>query len=40
MPRKEYTVEQKDEFFRLLDTGGAVLAAARAAGVNENAGYN
>ncbi|WP_257013653.1 helix-turn-helix domain-containing protein [Rhodococcus sp. ACPA4] len=28
------------EFFRLLDRGGTVRAAARAVGVHENAGYN
>ena len=40
MAGKKYTDEQKDEFFRLLDRGGTVRAAARAIGVNENAGYN
>jgi transposase-like protein len=40
MAGKKYTDEQKDEFFRLLDRGGTVRAAARALGVNENAGYN
>ena len=40
MAGKKYTEEQKDEFFRILDRGGTVRAAARAAGVNENAGYN
>lgn len=40
MAEKRYTDEQKDEFFRILDRGGTVRAAARAAGVHENAGYN
>ena len=40
MAGKKYTDEQKDEFFRLLDRGDTVRAAARAVGVNENAGYN
>lgn len=40
MAEKKYTDEQKDEFFRVLDRGGTVRAAARAAGVHENAGYN
>ena len=40
MAGKKYTEEQKDEFFRILDRGGTVRAAARAVGVNENAGYN
>lgn len=39
MGGKKYTDEQKDEFFRLLDKGGTVRAAARAAGVHEDAGY-
>lgn len=34
---KRYTEEQKEEFFRVLDRGGTVRAAARAAGVHENA---
>ncbi len=37
---KKYTDEQKEEFFRVLDRGGTVRAAARAAGVHEDAGYN
>ena len=40
MAAKKYTQEQKDEFFRLLDRGGTVRAASRAAGVHEDAGYN
>jgi IS30 family transposase len=40
MAGKKYTEQQKDEFFRLLDRGGTVRAAARAAGVHEDAGYN
>jgi len=40
MAGRKYTVERKEEFFRLLDRGGTVRAAARAVGVNENAGYN
>lgn len=40
MAGKKYSDEQKNEFFRLLDRGGTVRAAARAVGVNENAGYN
>jgi len=37
---KKYTDAQKDEFFRLVDRGGTVRAAARGAGMHENAGYN
>ncbi|MER2085817.1 transposase [Rhodococcus qingshengii] len=37
---KKYTDQQKEEFFRLLDRGGTVRAAARAVGIHENAGYN
>ncbi|OMQ25317.1 hypothetical protein BK799_31060 [Rhodococcus sp. D-1] len=40
MAGKKYTDQQKEEFFRLLDRGGTVRAAARAVGVHENAGYN
>ncbi|WP_336873970.1 transposase [Rhodococcus qingshengii] len=40
MARKKYTDQQKEEFFRLLDRGGTVRAAARAVGVHEGAGYN
>jgi transposase-like protein len=40
MAGKKYTQQQKDEFFRVLDRGGTVRAAARAVGVHENAGYN
>jgi len=38
--KKKYTDHQKEEFFRILDRGGTIRAAARAVGVNENAGYN
>lgn len=37
---KKFTDAQKDKFFRLLDRGGTVRAAARGAGMHENAGYN
>ncbi|MDJ0441096.1 IS30 family transposase [Rhodococcus qingshengii] len=40
MAGKKYTDQQKEEFFRLLNRGGTVRAAARAVGVHENAGYN
>lgn len=40
MAGKKYTNAQKEEFFRLLDRGGTVRAAARAAGVHEDSGYN
>jgi transposase-like protein len=40
MAGKKYTDQQKEEFFRLLDRGGTVRAAARAVGVHEDAGYN
>ena len=40
MSARKYTREQKDEFFRVLDRGGTVRAAARAVGVHEDAGYN
>jgi IS30 family transposase len=40
MAGNRYTEEQKDEFFRLLDKGGTVRAAARAANVHQDAGYN
>lgn len=36
----KYSKEQKEEFFRLLDKGGTVRAAARAVGVHQDAGYN
>lgn len=39
MAGKKYTDAQKEEFFRLLDRGGTVRAAARAVGVHEDAGY-
>lgn len=35
----EYSVEQKDRFFELVDKGGTVRAAAAAAGVSEAAAY-
>lgn len=40
MAGKKYTEEQREQFFRLLDRGGTVRAAARAVGVHEDAGYN
>ncbi|SNS45572.1 Transposase [Micrococcales bacterium KH10] len=40
MAKKKYTDQQKEEFFRILDRAGTIRAAARAVGVNENAGYN
>lgn len=40
MAGRKYSKEQKDEFFRLLDKGGTVRAAARAIGVHQDAGYN
>ena len=40
MAEKRYTDQQKEEFFRVLDRGGTVRAAARAVGVHEDAGYN
>lgn len=40
MAKKKYTDQQKEEFFRVLDRGGTVRAAALAVGVHENAGYN
>ncbi|OMC08480.1 integrase, partial [Mycolicibacter heraklionensis] len=40
MAGPKYSKEQKDEFFRLLDKGGTVRAAARAVGVHQDAGYN
>jgi IS30 family transposase len=40
MAGRKYSKEQKDEFFRLLDKGGTVRAAARAVGVHQDAGYN
>lgn len=36
----KYTNEQREEFFRVLDKGGTVRAAARAVGVHQDAGYN
>lgn len=39
MAGKKYTDAQKEEFFRLLDLGGTVRAAARAVDVHEDAGY-
>lgn len=39
MAGKKYTDTQKEEFFRLLDLGGTVRAAARAVDVHEDAGY-
>lgn len=40
MAGRKYSKEQKEEFFRLLDMGGTVRAAARAVGVHQDAGYN
>ncbi|MGW4369734.1 transposase [Nocardia takedensis] len=40
MAGRKYTQQQKDEFFRVLDRGGTVRAAARAVSIPENAGYN
>lgn len=40
MAGKKYTEQQREDFFRLLDMGGTVRAAARAVGVHEDAGYN
>jgi transposase-like protein len=40
MAGRKYSKEQKDEFFRLLDKGGIVRAAARAVGVHQDAGYS
>lgn len=40
MAGSKYSKEQKEEFFRLLDKGGTVRAAARAVGVHQDAGYN
>ena len=39
MAGKKYTDAQKEDFFRLLDLGGTVRAAARAVDVHEDAGY-
>ncbi len=40
MAGKKYSESQKEEFFRLLDRGGTVRAAARAVGVHGDVGYN
>ncbi|VAZ69731.1 MULTISPECIES: IS30 family transposase [Mycobacterium] len=40
MAGRKYSKEQKEEFFRLLDKGGTVRAAARAVGVHQDAAYN
>lgn len=37
MPGPKYSKEQKERFFDLVDRGGAVRAAADAAGVHPNA---
>ena len=37
MPGPKYTPEQKEMFFELIDRGGTVRAAAKAAGVHEDA---
>jgi IS30 family transposase len=39
MPGPKYTPEQKEMFFSLIDRGGTVRAAAKAAGVHEDAAY-
>ena len=39
MAGAKYSKAQKDEFFRLVDRGGTVRAAAKAAGVSEDAAY-
>jgi transposase-like protein len=36
---RKYSMEQKDSFFRLIDKGGTVRAAAKAAGVHPEAAY-
>jgi len=36
---KKYTAEQQEEFFRVLDRGTTIRAAAAAAGVSPDAGY-
>jgi IS30 family transposase len=39
MPGPEYTAEQQQHFFDLIDGGGTVKAAAMAAGVHPDAAY-
>ena len=39
MPAPKYTQVQKETFFTLIDRGGTVRAAAKAAGVHEGAAY-
>ena len=40
VPGSKYSNEQKESFFRLLDKGGSVRAAAEAAGVHPEAAYS
>jgi IS30 family transposase len=39
MGSRKYTRAQKEMFFSLIDRGGTVRAAAKAAGVHEDAAY-
>ena len=39
MAGPKYSQEQKEHFFELVDKGGTVRAAAKAAGVGEDAAY-
>lgn len=39
MAVRKYSAEQKERFFELIDKGGTVRAAARAAGVSDDAAY-
>jgi IS30 family transposase len=39
MPGRKYNAEQNELFFKLIDRGGTVRAAAKAAGVHEDAAY-
>jgi len=40
MPGSKYSAETKQEFFDVLDRGGTIRAAAKAAGVHEEAAYS
>lgn len=40
MPGPKYSTETKERFFDLLDRGGTIRAAAKAAGVHEQAAYS
>jgi len=40
MPGPKYSAETKERFFDLLDRGGTIRAAAKAAGVHEQAAYS